>query len=133
MLLFWGFLFSFLVCFCFIVAIVHFSLKVLSSGFMCGSPQPGWEIFRLCLFFPEPPAAFSKRKLKFIRDQQGLSQGRCLNQDFLASLDSFLHFSFVYLYSIFLLSWQHSCQKKMLFFFFSNCIQHLLFFSGRIT
>lgn len=65
---------------------------------------------------PKPPAAFSKRKCKFIRDQQGLCQGGCLNQGSLASLDSFLHFIFVYFYSIFF-SWQHS---NTFFFFVLN-------------
>lgn len=128
MLLFWvcfiGFFFWFLV-FVLSLPLLFIFLKVLKvlalhvgllSLCMVGQSQA---------LSPKPPAAFSKRKCKFIRDQQGLCQGGCLNQGSLASLDSFLHFIFVYFYSIFFLG-----SAAILFFL---CTQHfLLFFSGRL-
>lgn len=110
MLLFWvcfiGFFFWFFVfvlslplLFIFLKVLKVLALRVgLLSLCMVGQSQA---------LSPKPPAAFSKRKCKFIRDQQGLCQGGCLNQGSLASLDSFLHFIFVYFYSIFF-SWQCS-------------------------
>lgn len=88
-----------LLLFIFLKVLKVLALRVgLLSLCMVGQPQA---------LSPKPPAAFSKRKFKFIRDQQGLCQGGCLNQGSLASLDSFLHFIFVYFYSIFF-SWQCS-------------------------